>query len=193
LRETVKIYICDLKSADWRELALRENIAPRYMDKILAAKLPKIAAQEAAAGLLLLRCLGVSDDSALEINEYGKPDLKYGGHFSLSHCDDFAVLATASLPLGVDIEKIGRATARIVQKVLPAATGIDTADETEMTRLWTSAEAALKAEGTGFAKNLSAEAEFISKWRIKSIEYSGHIISCAMDSDFEIATEAFEA
>ncbi len=57
-----------------------------------------------AAGLLLNAVLG--EDCATMQNAFGKPELPGGMQFNLSHAGDYAVLATCSGSVGVDVERM---------------------------------------------------------------------------------------
>ena len=108
-----------------------------------------------AAGLLLSDILDVHSDSDTELNIYGKPLLKLGlPFFSLSHSGEYAALAVADVPVGVDIE--------LIQPFdISSAKSCFTENEygwlakqhndEAFYRLWTAKEAVLKADGTGFA------------------------------------------
>jgi phosphopantetheinyl transferase len=94
---------------------------------------PEDQLRSLAAGFLLGKYLDVKTAEDLRYNEYGKPFLVRVGapFFSLSHAGNFAVLATDTVEIGVDIE--------------PASA----MESTEDLRLWTAREAAGKALGLG--------------------------------------------
>ena len=97
----------------------------------------------------------------LELSPSGKPFLANGSglHFNLSHCEDRGVLAVASRPVGVDLEKV-----RTVPEALVIAERLFTVLENRalracpqqlqseaFLRCWTRKEAYVKARGGGLA------------------------------------------
>lgn len=57
-----------------------------------------------AGWLLMRRFLGRDLPSRLQYGRYGKPRVRGGPYFSLSHSGRYAVLAVAPVPVGVDVE-----------------------------------------------------------------------------------------
>ena len=103
-----------------------------------------------SAGYLLHRVLGIAE-SELQYGEYGKPFVPGSTEFSLSHGGNWAVLATDSCPLGVDIEPMNAANLDVAQRVF-------TTDELRWMQidpiprfhiLWTIKESIMKATGLG--------------------------------------------
>ena len=131
------------------------------------------------ATAVLLACFaGIGPDDKLFRNESGKPYAVGKDHFSISHSDHFTVLALSDdEPVGIDIERVGRVTARIIRKVSRYETG--SASETELAREWTKVEAALKQKGTGFYSDplqLDLDALFFSTYL-----HEGYCITCASE------------
>ena len=113
-----------------------------------------------AGWLLLARVLGNDgwlDESRLEYSPYGKPLLRDGPDFSLSHCGDFALLAAGDAPVGADIEQwrdedhIRLARAAFHPDELAV---LDLADmPRQFYELWVLKESYLKMRGLGMCLN----------------------------------------
>ena len=85
------------------------GLAPAHWRRKAAEKrFEKDALLELAAGGLLVRVLAALgaafDDSLLRVSPGGKPFLRGGPHFSLSHSGDVAMCAVAACPVGCDVE-----------------------------------------------------------------------------------------
>lgn len=104
------------------------------------------------AGLLLIRELGIREESEILYTPDGKPFLADGPAFNLSHSGDYCALAVGEGKVGIDIERMEEAN-------LPALEMTASADELAWVRqgdrlqrlytLWTCKEALAKAIGTG--------------------------------------------
>jgi len=106
------------------------------------------------AGYLMHRVLGIAE-SELRYGEYGKPCTPGRAEFSLSHGGNWAVLATDSYPVGVDIEPMNAANLDIAQRVFTAGElrwmQIDPVPRFHM--LWTIKESIMKGTGLGMQLN----------------------------------------
>lgn len=161
---TVTIHAITVDAAhrgdDWLLLSPDERV------RAASFVFPKHAAHWIACRAALRRILGEAiqvapDKVPLDLTPLGKPVLSepFGGlHFSLSHCEDLALLALCTDgPVGVDVEPSHRAPDLIGCEntfchaaeidVLPAETG---ARGRRLLEIWTAKEALLKAIGTGF-------------------------------------------
>lgn len=91
-------------------------------------------------------------------NEYGKPYVPCGPHFSLSHCRNGIAVVTDARPVGIDIETIRPYKPALAEYVMNEAelAEIAAADSSEeaFTRLWTQKEAVLKLQGTGILSDM---------------------------------------
>ncbi|WP_432148838.1 4'-phosphopantetheinyl transferase family protein [Streptomyces sp. bgisy029] len=98
---------------------------------------------------------------------HGRPVLAHPDvplHFSLSHGDGLALVGVATVPVGVDVERIpSHRTARACAAALHPAERAELAAAPEGTyagafgQLWTRKEAYLKGLGTGLARPLAAD------------------------------------
>lgn len=90
-------------------------------------------------------------------NEWGRPKIEDGPHFSLAHSDEFAAIAVSrSAPVGVDVEdmssKIDADTLRSVMSTEELLNLDSNEPENDaLLRLWTRKEAVLKAFGRGLS------------------------------------------
>ena len=118
--------------------------------------------------------------------------------FSLSHADNYVVLVVSTEPVGVDIERCDRLTLPVLKRVLPRnyyenltkPQNIDESEDKsesvpfqikqEWAKAWTSIEAVLKADGSGFSVDPREDATFMEGWSIESFPYENDfMISCA--------------
>lgn len=100
--ENAVIYLLDNAEVAKRIEEVLPLTAPHYQEKYKIAKAGNEAIQEAAAGWLLLRYLGVNQDEQLQFDRFGKPELVGRDlFFSLSHCEKYTVLAVSSHSLWV--------------------------------------------------------------------------------------------
>jgi phosphopantetheinyl transferase len=138
-------------------------LPPGRRAKALALRRPADRLRSAAAGLLLLRGLGVTRDDDLILGPGGRPALADGrAQFSLSHSGGWAALSFGPSTHGLDVEKIrAKPTspdleARTLapdERALFADRGRDPAF---FTVLWTLKESYLKATGEGLVRWPSA-------------------------------------
>lgn len=98
---------------------------------------------------------GIAPDRIeFRVSKHGKPSVR-GLEFNMSHSAAYAVIATSSAPVGVDIEQI-RADidwAAIGRRFLNVR---NVASREEFFSLWTEREAYAKATGEGIAGNLAS-------------------------------------
>ena len=95
----------------------------------------------------------------------GAPQLDVDGtflHASIAHSGDLLLIGFAPRPIGVDIERIGEAreppwnVLAPTERVSLAGIGDPTARHIAFLRIWTLKESALKALGTGLAREPSS-------------------------------------
>ena len=111
----IRAYLADSRQFEAIADDLPELINGYYKAKYLKHKLPQQKMGMLAAGALLSCFAGVGKSEEIQCNENGKPSIRDGVHFSISHSDSFTVLALCdNAPVGIDIELIGRATPKII-------------------------------------------------------------------------------
>ncbi len=147
-----------------------------------------------AAGLLMRTVLGVKRDEQLVYNQYGKPALKKGLEFNLSHAGDLVILATGTSPLGVDTEFIREPKWKAAQKAFQQQElewlKKSCFPEQDFYWLWTRKESLLKACGQGLYLKpssfsvLPSEQEFFiidqCFYGLSSFVYGKYIVSLAV-------------
>ena len=174
----IRAFIVDSRGLGAFSDALPDLINEQYRTEYFSSKIEHQKMNKLAAGTLLACFAGIGPDEKLFRNESGKPYADGKDHFSISHSDHFTVLALSDdEPVGIDIERVGRPTARIIRKV----SRLDTvsASETELAWEWTRIEAALKQKGTGFYSDplqLNIDALVYS-----TCFYDGYCITCASE------------
>jgi 4'-phosphopantetheinyl transferase len=128
--------------------------------------------------------------------EHGKPEL--AGRepcFSLSHCDDLALVAVADAEVGVDVEPASRRVDAVPRVLTPAELATLPADgrEAALLRLWCRKEALAKARGTGMA----IEPERLDTTRpdpfvLLDLEVPGHTAALAAEGEApQVSLRAF--
>lgn len=143
-----------VREMDWepvqRRLPGRIEMANRYRferDKLLCI----------GAGLLLLKAVGIRDETELRYGEYGRPFAPGYPDFNLSHSGEWCVLAVGEKQIGVDIERVDSANLHVAPMVYTAAE-LAWMEESPLERfhvLWTLKESVMKATGQGM--NLGPE------------------------------------
>ena len=104
------------------------------------------------AGLLLVRELGIRDESEILYTPDGKPFLAEGPAFSLSHSGSYCVLAVGEGKIGIDIEHMEAAHLPSLEMIASDAELAWVREGDRIQRLytlWTRKEALAKAIGTG--------------------------------------------
>ncbi len=167
-----------------------------YQRRLKLQKFSKEADQlrSLAAGFLMFQVLGITKDEQLVYNQYGKPALKQGPEFNLSHSGNWVALATGIKPLGVDIEPIRetrwQAARRALQEQEIEWLKKSCSPERDFYWLWTRKESLLKASGQGLCCNphsfsvLPPEQEFFvlnqQVYGLSSFAYAEQMISLAV-------------
>lgn len=197
--ERIQLYLTDI-----RQLKPYEQVALNLLTPERRAEAERIKPEQErlhciAAGLLLRHVLGVTADSQLRRNEYGRPELAGEGDcFNLSHGGNWVVLAVCSAPVGVDIEPIGEKLPiaiprRFLQPDELAWLEEDTTPE-RFAWLWTRLESVLKADGRGFGleqRNFSV-LDSGKPWYLHTFPHNGHVVSCAAGEPFEVELETLQ-
>lgn len=101
----------------------------------------------------LVKEFGYTDGFTLTKLPDGQPVLSIPGiHVSISHAGDYAAVAVADSPIGIDVEKIGQRVQRIRQKFMNAGEVAQLRDETDtdwMHVVWSAKEAMFKFHPEG--------------------------------------------
>lgn len=91
-------------------------------------------------------------------NEFGKPYLPNGPHFSISHTRTGVAVAVSESAIGIDIETIRTPSDGLIERTMNAAEQTWIASQPDVavafTTLWTQKEAVLKLRGTGIMDDL---------------------------------------
>ena len=126
-------------------------------------------------------------------NEHGKPYIKGGPYFSISHCKEGIAVAVNDQPIGIDIEAIRHAEQDLIERTMNADERLAISDERDrdrvFTRLWTQKEAVVKMLGTGIESFeqlqhiLSGSRDHETPWphKIETIEKENYIYSIAYE------------
>lgn len=135
---------------------------------------------------VLCFCVGVLFDNAgikedeVFYTKNGKPYLKDGRFLSVSHSGKYCVLAVFDIPVGVDIERVGRVTKSVSSRFFTEneqAWAGD--DEVRLTVLWTLKEALSKLTGDG-VKMLYDGIDVLPLTRGKSVILDGKKITAEL-------------
>ena len=159
----IHVWWASLEVSDSRIEELRQTLsvderhrAERFRIELAARR---FIAARAALRSVLGRLTGIEPaEVAFAYGENGKPRLADGGPcFNASDSGDFVAIAVTSQEVGIDIEiarslrrRVGLARRICTEGELEALARFPEEDrDTELLRLWTCKEAALKAVGTG--------------------------------------------
>ena len=86
-------------------------------------------------------------EEELEYNDYGKPYIKGGPYFNISHCHNYVVLAISDKEVGIDIEEIKNRDLSFLTNILDK--DITGYDMNTQYLLWCAKESIAKCLGTG--------------------------------------------
>lgn len=204
------MHLVGIRIADAGRIALHaekiiDGISQYYVHQYRRIKKKQEADQELAAGFLLGKYLDVRSDAQMVRLRHGKPMLKSGkNYFNLSHSGDYAVLASADIDIGVDIEQIKDVHWPTVQKIFTA----EQREQLERTgeagrpelfaKYWTECEAVLKLKGTGFAAETvtsdtgpgrTGSGDGRLPLKVYSFRYKEYMIACAAYGEFDVSVE----
>ena len=183
---------------------LLETVPPERQEKVAAFRIEAARRLSLGAGLLLNRALQDAGYTTAEIavNEYGKPWFPAlpDFHFSLSHSGERVLCAVSALPVGCDIEKLGRDTASLARRFFhpKERDWLFSLPEEEQGaaffRIWTGKESFIKAIGLGLSQPLDSFAVIPGEpvalmqdvdprpWRIRSFREGDYFAAlCALE------------
>lgn len=112
-------------------------------------------------------------------NEHGKPFLKNGPFFSISHCKEGIAVVVDYQPIGVDIEAIRHAETELIERVMSREEQLCVKNDRDFTRLWTQKEAILKCDGTGIESFEQLQGIDQAAYHIQTVETEKYIYSIA--------------
>lgn len=172
------------------------EVSPYRREKIKSIRSQMDRCRSLAAGLLLKQEIinaGISYEQVkVVLGEWGKPTLilesgvgnggwlddrpAEGFCYSVSHSGDYAAVAAATFPVGLDIQCADRVRRpeSLARRILTAREAADWAKNPSadrLTRLWTRKEATVKADGRGLSADFR-KVETSGDWGEK------HILSC---------------
>lgn len=161
----------DISQLSEHELQQAINALPEWRRELaLKFKFPLGKAECACSYLLLCQALreeyGITTQPHFDIGEHGKPSLReYPDiHFNMSHCRAGIAVAVSNMPVGIDIECLGRlidkngslnmSLAEYVLSSEELAQVVDGDSDLEFTKFWTQKESLVKLIGTGIEDDL---------------------------------------
>ena len=100
----MKLYIA--KCSDFTELQGTELLSPARRKRLEKYNIIEDKQRCLAAGLLLRFALGAMA-AQIEYTHKGKPFLRNGPYFNLSHSGEYAIMAVSENEVGADIQMIG--------------------------------------------------------------------------------------
>jgi len=116
-----------------------------------------------------------------EYNAYGKPFIKGGPEFSISHCKQAIAVAVNDTPIGIDVESIRKVDPSLIERTMNETEQemIRTAAQPlrAFTRLWTMKEAYLKYLGTGIVDDLKDCLNTANPARFITLEKADYFLS----------------
>lgn len=106
-----------------------------------------------AAGLLLRHVLGITEETPLLYTPQGKPYLKHGPCFNLSHSGQFAALAVSDQPVGLDLQDMTHnPSPQLANRWFTAEEAAWIHEQPDrFFHVWTRKESVVKALGLGLA------------------------------------------
>lgn len=123
------------------------------------------------------------DDLKIEKNLYNKPYFSNltDFHFNISHSKQFIVCAFSNMPIGIDIEKIGKINNRIIEKYFLDEEKdyiycLCTNQNYRFYEVWTRKEAYVKWLGSGLYHSFKSFSVIENK-NYKKIDFDNYIIS----------------
>lgn len=193
----IHIYYCDMNNFEHLFEECVSILPEKRRSKAEKLYNKNDAILSATAGLMMKKVLGITKDDMLGYGEHGKPYLKNGPFFSISHSRRYSVLAVSENEVGIDIEMHETINEQIAKRCFTEEEQEFAKKSTEnFQRIWTSKEAVLKYLGTGFSyspKNfsvlpLSEEHEiFGEKIKLFCSDINGAVLTLAFcgEEEFE--------
>lgn len=180
----VKLIIADINDFIDYKKELKEECIPRYLKKYNELSFTNEKLQELVAGMLLRKFLCVNNDDDIYNDKNGKPFLRTINKFySISHSEDFVIIAISDVRVGLDIEKVRKYHKQVadryfdsnIKKKLDNLEGLD--KDQAFTSYWTKLESLLKLDGQGFSKDIT---EIDSETITLTEKYGDYYLSCSI-------------
>ena len=144
------------------------------------------------AGLLLYKILSVTSDTKMEYNAYGKPFLKNGKFFSLSHSGNYAFLAINDDVIGIDAERIRQRKDGVGERMFTLEEQLYAKkDDFSFFSVWTRKEAVVKALGTGLHTSFQSFDVLHSQLEIQDIHL--FLATCPFNSEYVISSASTQS
>lgn len=136
-----------------------EGLSQYRQEKLARTRNPRTYAQSLGAELLLLAALqelgGPMPPLEISCGEGGKPALKDGPAFSLSHSGERVLCALSDKPVGADLQKLRPCNPALVRRFFTAEEGAWLEEQRErdlaFSLLWSLKESYVKYRGSGIA------------------------------------------
>ena len=129
---------------------------------------------------------GIHDDSEFQYSEHGKPSLAAYPHmfFNISHCKHAVACVVGSVPVGIDVESLGRYHDDVARYSMSddemQLIHSDSDADLAFTRLWTRKEALLKLTGEGVSNNMHHVLSTHPDIEIKTQVFTSFVCSIAV-------------
>lgn len=110
-----KVYVWNISES------FNELFRSVVLKDVSLARLEKMKAESHQKGFLAVRKLlevAGYDDFDLYYDDFGKPNLKDGKHISISHSNDFSVIAVSDCNLGIDLEILKDKTLKLAPRYM---------------------------------------------------------------------------
>ncbi len=117
----MNLHIFDIRDLTKEDKSFVAERLPLRFEKSMRLKSESDRLRSIAAGLLMLKYLGIESESDIRYGAQGKPYLASPGrplHFSISHSGGLAVLVTSDCEVGVDIEEISGRALKLSDRIL---------------------------------------------------------------------------
>ena len=148
----IKVYLRNINDISINELNI-SKLSPYRREKFERLIDGESKLRSLAAGLMLNEYIS---NKEIKLNEYGKPYVEEGPHFSLSHSGDYVILAVSDVAeVGCDIEQIRDLDFIHMGKLVFVDDELSELKSAEDKRdkffeFWTKKEALIKCIGEGF-------------------------------------------
>lgn len=145
------IYLCGIK--EFSDLSGVEYLPEERKERLYRYLRKEDKARCLVGGLMMRYVLGGDYSGKLFFGRNGKPYIKGGVYFNLSHSEEYVALAVCSSEVGVDIELVRPYSAAVAKKCYTAEERewLTKSDDRAFYKLWTGKESIMKATGMGFS------------------------------------------